>query len=86
MEQNKKQLTIRSNTIGGDFAKQTMVIVVNSDGEEPVLVIKKLVLSSDIELYKDYKLLKIYKDKHLFINWFSLKISTLSEIARWVYN
>jgi hypothetical protein len=70
---------IRSKTNDGEFAKQSF-LAITSDTTEPALIIRKLVLTDNFELYRNFKLIKEYKDRGLFEQRFSIKLSTLSTV------
>lgn len=74
-----RKFFIRSKTSNGEFAKQYF-IVTKSNIHEPALLIRKLILSEDFELYKDATLLKTFKGNGLYEMRFSLKISTLKQV------
>ena len=67
---------IKSRTNSGDIGKQSF-LVIRGDISEPSLIIRKLALSSDFSLFKEFKLLKRFKDNGLFEQRFSIKLSTL---------
>ena len=78
---------IRSKTNDDDFAKQTFCISVDPDGKlETGLVILKLVLTDKFESYDrlGFVNLKQFKDKRLYYQWFSIKLSTLESVANWI--
>lgn len=47
---------------------------------EEALVIRKLVYTTDFELYKDYTIIKEQGNKRLFETWFSIKMKTLQSV------
>jgi len=69
----------KSKTNNGEFAKQSFVAV-KIEEHDSSLIVRKLVLSDDFELYNDFKLLKKYKNKGLFEQRFGIKLSTLSTV------
>ena len=73
--------TIRSKTLNEDFAKQVFSII-GSKNHEPGLVVFKYILTNkhDLRLYNDFELLKIYKDKYLLKQVFSIRMSTFTEL------
>jgi hypothetical protein len=74
---------IRSTTNAGEPAKQYFYIY-KSQGTDISLIIRKLVLSSDSELYADFENLKTYKGLTLYRQRFSIKLKTLGEIVGWI--
>ena len=70
-------LIIKTKTINEDTAKQYFTIV-KEKNNEPALIIKKLILSKNIDLHFDFRILKKYKNKYLFATIFSIKIKTLN--------
>ena len=70
---------IKSKTNNDEFCKQYFVVV-SKDNIAPSLIVKKLVLSEDFELYRDCKIIKTFKDKGLFLKTFGLKIDTLNKV------
>jgi len=67
---------IKSKTNNSEFAKQSF-LAVTSDTTEAALIIRKLVLTDNFELYDNFELLKTYKGKGLFEQRFSIKLCTL---------
>jgi len=74
---------IRSKTLLGESAKQTFYLY-KSDGYEATLVIHKLVLSDDEDMWKDFEPLKTFKGKTLFFQHYSIRLSTLSQVIDWM--
>ena len=70
---------IRSKTNAGEFTKQSF-LAITSDTTESALIIRKLVLTDNFELYRNFKLIKKYKGRGLFEQRFSIKLSTLSTV------
>jgi hypothetical protein len=71
---------IRSRTVRGESSKQTFVVVRTEDNDA-ALLIRKLVLSGDINRFADYKILKQFKNQYLFELVFSIKIKTLEKVV-----
>lgn len=74
-----KKFFVKSKTNGNEFSKQYFYVI-KLGNHEPSLIIKKLVLSDDIECYKDYTILKYYKGKYLFFTHYSIKLSTFNKV------
>ncbi len=74
---------IKSKTILGESAKQSFYLY-KCDGYEATLVIHKLVLSDDEDMWKDFESLKTFKGKTLFFQHYSIKMSTLSQVIYWM--
>jgi len=69
---------IRSKTNNGDLSKQYCKVL-KDNGMNDALIIRKLILSEDVNLYADnLQIIKKFKDKYLFEQKFGLKLSTLS--------
>ena len=86
MENEKVKITnimpeffIRSRTNDGERAKQYFISVRVEDAE-PTLLIRKLVLTKNLSLYSDYKLLKLCNGYGLFEQRSGLKLSTLDKV------
>ncbi len=79
-------LIIRSKTNNGEYGKQYFCIA-GHNKEDSALIIKKFVLSNDEVLYRNcnFKPVKKFKDKTLYFIGFSIKIDTLSEALKWMY-
>lgn len=74
----------KTKTNNGELAKQYFKVV-SGTGYETALVIKKLVLSSDTNIYAgEYRILRTWKNKYLFEKWFSIKLSTLVDVFKWI--
>lgn len=76
----------RSKTNYNELCKQYFIIA-GSEGKETALIIRKNVLvKENFEMYEKYgfELLKQYKDYRLYKQVFSIKLTTLSEVVRWV--
>ena len=77
----------RTKTNSGDFCKQTLRLIYPIDEtQDPYLAIEKLILSEQSETFKEYgfKELKTFKGKGLYLQIFSIKIGTLSQINDWI--
>jgi hypothetical protein len=74
-----KKFTIHSKTNANEFAKQYFNVVKFGD-HEPSLIIKKLILSDDLECYNDYVVLKYFKEKYLLLKVFSMKLNTFNKV------
>jgi len=78
-----KKFTLKSQTILGDLSKQ-YIEVVKSDDKEPALIIRTLVLCSNINTviysYVNFEVLKTFKDKYLLMSISSMKLSTFNNI------
>ena len=74
---------LRSKTNTGDFAKQKFIIF-QALGHNISLIVYKLVLSSNFALYYDYYPIKKYKEKILFLQVYSIKLSTLDSVLQWI--
>lgn len=71
---------IRSFTNAGDFSKQYFKVL-SADGMEDGLIIKKLVLTDNLSLYgRDFRVIKVFKDKYLMEQNFAIKIKTLNRV------
>lgn len=78
---------IRSKTNEGDYAKITLRLLEDEIGIlEDALSIHKLVLTENFALYEKYgfKLLKQYNGKRLYLQVFSIKLSTIHTAAAWL--
>jgi hypothetical protein len=76
----------RGKTNNGDLCKQR-IILYGSCNEDVSLLIYKYVLCTDFELYKkDFIHLKSIKEKHLYRQTFSIRVSTLKDIVTWLNN
>ena len=75
----EKSFFMRSKTNDGEFAKQYFSVCY-SDKYEKTLVINKLVLTSDLNEFYGYIILKEYKGKYLIFKSFGIKLSTLKTV------
>jgi len=73
------QFFIRSFTNDNERAKQYFTAI-KSEKYESGLIIEKLVLSKNWELYNEYKMIKKFKGYYLFRTTFSIKIETLKTV------
>jgi len=76
----------RSKTNDNEFCKQYFILA-GKEGMETALIIRKNVLTKqNFDMYEKYgyELLKQYKEYRLYKQVFSIKLSTLSEVVRWV--
>lgn len=75
------RLFLRSNTNGGERAKQYFTVR-RTNEFDPSLIVRKLVLTKDFALYQKhgYKYLKGYKGTYLMETTFGLKIDTLNSV------
>jgi hypothetical protein len=78
-----KKFTLKSQTTIGDLSKKR-IEVVKSDDKEPALIIRTLVLCSNINTviysYVNFEVLKTFKDKYLLMSISSMKLSTFNKI------
>ena len=70
---------IKSMTNNNELCKQYFEVL-SSDTMEEALVIRKLVYTTDFELYKDYTIIKEQGNKRLVETWFSIKMKTLQSV------
>lgn len=72
---------IKSKTNSGEIAKQYCTVAKN-DTCDTSLILRKLVYTDNIEMYKrgGFKLLRKFKGYGLFEKYFSIKLSTLKVI------
>src|SRR5690554_723656 len=72
---------LRSNTNDGEKAKQYFTVLRTNECE-PSLVIRKLVLTKDFDLYQKqgYRFRKAHKGMYLMETTFGLKIDTLNRV------
>jgi len=76
---------IRNTTISGNPCKQTFqVIEWLSIPGDPLLRITKYILFDEPQ--KGGYLAKIYKGKYLYHFTFSIRLSTLNDVALWLHN
>jgi len=74
---------VRTKSLAGDLCKQYFKVAIGEDTpEEPALLIRKLVLSNHTELYTLFKALKTFKDKTLYEQGFSVRLSTLDKAQK----
>jgi hypothetical protein len=73
------RVIIRSKTNGGDPAKQEFCIAYSeSKDDKPALCIRKLVLTENFHSFcRDFKLMRQFRGKYLFLQEFSIKCETL---------
>ena len=76
---------INTKTNWGEFAKQRFCIVWKEDMDK-ALVVEKLVLTHRIKSYTSsgYQNLKEFKGKALCRQQFSIKLTTLNEVIKWM--
>ena len=74
---NPLRFFIKSKTNNGEFSKQYFTIL-TGENAKPALDIRKLVLTDDFYLYRNYRILKEYKDKRLYEDDFVIKLKTLN--------
>lgn len=82
-----KRTVQKSQSISGDKAKTYVKIILPiKDKTNAVIIFHKYVLSGEHELYEKYgfKLLKSFKNKGLYLQVSSFKLSTFSEITNWI--
>ena len=81
---SKEQLILRGKTNAGDMAKHEIFVILGKK-MAPALRIRKLVLSDNYDLYRDdFQAVKFFKGKYLFVQTFSVKLSTFSIITDWL--
>jgi len=86
MYKGSEKFIVKSKTSQGDCAKQYFQII-KAPAMEEALIITKLVLSKDFNLYRrECDIIKKYKGFYLFKTSFGLKISTLDQVIPWVYS
>lgn len=76
----------RSKTNDNELCKQYFIIA-GIEGKETALIIRKNVLiKENFQIYEKYgfELIKRYKQYRLYKQVFSIKLTTLSEVVRWV--
>ena len=71
---------IRSKTNRGELCKQRFLAAKSKESASALIVVK-LVLTDNYNLYRDFELVKEYKGKYLFRQDFSIKVSTLSTVV-----
>jgi len=75
--------SIKNRTKSGDLCRQNFVFCrSNIEPGEITLVIHKFVLSNDNDLYWDYVKVRSFKDKTLFFQDFSIRMSTLKKAEK----
>ncbi len=80
----KYPLIHRGRTNNGDLCKQKVKIM-GKDKSELALIIYKYVLTSDIDVYRDdFKTMKIFKGKTLFLQVMAIRLTTLQIINNWL--
>lgn len=72
----KSAYTVCSITNYGDKAKQYFQLTA-ADGYDDVLLIRKVVLTTDIKRYGSFRTIKVYKQHILKEYFFSVKMDTL---------
>ena len=76
---------VKSKTNGGDLAKQYFKYIILVKGKtQSAILIRKYILTKDLELYQGYKIIRRFKDKYLLFTSFSLKPSTMKTVLDWI--
>ena len=73
------EFSLKSKTNDGELAKQYFSSV-HVENTEPTLLVRKLVLTKNLSLYSDYKLLRLCNGYGLFEQRFGIKLSTLDKV------
>ena len=74
---------VKTRTNNDELCKQYFALIIGDDHpEELVLSIRKLVLSSEIWLYRDMEILREFNGKTLYQQRFSIKTSTFEKAQK----
>jgi hypothetical protein len=82
-----KRLIIRGKTNDGDKAKQYCFLTEDKEkGFEPAVIIRRLILTDqkDDYLKLGHYLIREWKGKYVFGKSYSIKVSTMKTILKWV--
>lgn len=80
-----KKFRLKTRTNNKELAK-TYFIVVQDDTLDDSLIIRKLVLSKDVDLYSNTSvIIKYFKDYYLFQQIFSIKLDTLKKVNEIIF-
>ena len=74
--ENRKIVTIKSKTNNNEKAKQTFKLI-KGKGFEDVLIIERIVLTTDLDLYKKSEVLRQTDNYRLVKDSFGIKANTL---------
>ena len=71
---------IKSDTNANELCKQYFKLLIGEDKPDKLaLMVKKYVLTDRTDLYRDFKALRTFKGKTLYMQIFSIRVSTLQE-------
>ena len=78
---------IKSDTNANELCKQYFKLLISEDKpDELALMVKKYVLTDRTDLYRDFKELRTFKGKTLYMQIFSIRVSTLQEAHKQLTN
>lgn len=80
-----KKFRLKTRTNNKELAK-TYFTVVEDETLDDSLIIRKLVLSKDVDLYSNTSvIIKYFKDYYLFQQIFSIKLDTLKKVNEIIF-